>query len=165
MPTTLVPHIRDRLVQLTDALHQLKDRVREAVASEMGRIISDTVRELLTTTLRGRNEQQYPGREYQSSTTPSWHDPADEDRWDYDPGSTPQTSISSNPPTDWPTALTIGVLATKWLWLRRFAVWSSLGIGSAVGLLAMHGHPIVQTLITAVATAAELIPSNVLNAS
>ena len=163
MPTSLVPHIRDRLVQLTDALHQLKDRVREAIASEMGRIISESVRELLTTALRGRNEQHYPNREYQSSSTPSWHDSDEEDCWDYNPASTPQTSIPSKPQTDWPTALTIGVLATKWLWLRRFAVWSSLGIGSAVGLLALLGHPIVQTLISAVATAAELIPSPVFN--
>ena len=57
MPTSFVPNIRDRLVQLTDALQQLKERVREAVASEMGRIISDSVRELLTTALRGREKE------------------------------------------------------------------------------------------------------------
>ena len=165
MPTSFVPHIRDRLVQLTDALQQLKERVREAVASEMGRIISDSVRELLTTALRGRNEQQVPEREYHSSSTHSWHEPDDEGQWNYDPGPTYLTPAPIVPPTNWPTALTIGVLTTKWLWLRRFAVWSSLGIGSTVGLLAMHGHPIVQTLITAVSTAAELIPSSGLNAS
>ena len=165
MSTLLVPHFRDRLMQLTDALHQLKERVREAVASEMGRIISDSVRELLTTALRGRNEQQVPEREYHSSSTHSWHDPDEEDHWDHDPGPTYRAPSPIVPPTTWPTALTIGVLTTKWLWLRRFAIWSSLGIGSTVGLLAMHGHPIVQTLITAVSTAAELIPSSGINAS
>ena len=147
-------------MQLTDALHQLKDRVREAVASEMGRIVSDTVRELLTTALQGRNEQQYSSHEYQSSTTHTWHDSDDEEHWNYDSGPTSPTPLPSNPSTDWPTALTISVLTTKWLWLRRFAVWSSLGIGSAVGLLAMHGHPIVQTVISAVATAAEMFPNS-----
>ena len=165
MPTYIVPNIRDRLVQLTDALHQLKERVREAVASEMGRIISDSVRELLTTALRGRNEPQVPEREYHSSSTHSWHHLDEEDHWDHDPDPTFPTQSPIVPPTTWRTAMTIGVLTTKWLWLRRFAVWSSLGIGSTVGLLALHGHPIVQTLITAVSTAAELIPSSVLNAS
>ena len=165
MPTSIVPNIRDRLMQLTDALHQLKERVREAIASEMGRIISDSVREMLTTALRGREKEQHPEREYHSSSTHSWHDPDDEDHWDHDPGPAPTYNPPSTnlPPTTWPTALTIGVLTTKWLWLRRFAIWSSLGIGSTVGLLAMHGHPIVQTLITAVSTAAELIPSSGIN--
>jgi hypothetical protein len=50
--STLLPILRDRIAHLADTLAELRHRVREAVAVEMGRIVSETVRDLLTDLLR-----------------------------------------------------------------------------------------------------------------
>ena len=35
MNRSILPPVRDRLIQLIETLHHLKDRIREAVATEM----------------------------------------------------------------------------------------------------------------------------------
>ena len=57
MTRSILPQVRDRLIQLTETLHHLKDRVRDAVATEMGRVVSEAVRDVLTTALTARREE------------------------------------------------------------------------------------------------------------
>ena len=54
MTSSFLPGVHDRVVRLTRTLGVLKERVREAVATEVGRAVADAVRDVLTAALRRR---------------------------------------------------------------------------------------------------------------
>ncbi|QEL16854.1 hypothetical protein [Limnoglobus roseus] len=163
MSHPLIPHVRDRLVRLTDALVQLKARVREAVATEMGRIVAEAVNDLLAAAVRGRpaTPPPSPHRPYRPATA-RWDDdvddPAVEDDEDdvasVDRSATPSNAVART----WPAAVSAGVLAARWLLRRRFPGWPCLGVGLAAGLAALTGHPTVVAALGAVAAATDLVP-------
>ena len=160
MKASIVPHVRDRLIHLTATLHQLKDRVREAVATEMGRVVSEAIRDVLTTTLRVRAEEPSrprPDRRYRAD---EWSED-DADDWDDDrqgPDSSPRRMPSPPaPPSSWAAALSVGVLVTKWLWGYRVPLWPCLGMGVLATVATLHGGPVVRASLAALATAADLV--------
>ncbi|QEL17654.1 hypothetical protein [Limnoglobus roseus] len=166
MPHPLIPHVRDRLVRLTDALVQLKARVREAVATEMGRIVAECVNDVLAAAVRGRPTPVPPSnRAHRPRPAGRWaapDDPVDPDAGDGDCGVTPvDRPAAAGPPAarPWPAAVSAGVLAAKWLWQRRLPWWPCLGGGLAAGLAALTGHPAVVAALGAVAAAVDLAPA------
>ncbi|QEL17397.1 hypothetical protein [Limnoglobus roseus] len=164
MSHPLIPHVRDRLVRLTDALVQLKARVREAVATEMGRIVAECVNDVLAAAVRGRPAAPPPPqhRAYRPATA-RWDDgddpPAEED----DEDDVASGDRSAPPPTavarTWPAAVSAGLLAARWLLRRRFPGWPCLGVGLAAALAALTGHPAVVAALGAVAAATDLVPA------
>ena len=172
MSNSLATGLATRSHQLAEQLHELRSRVREAVAAELGRVVADAVRDLLTAALRGRPPDR-PGTEY---TRPGrgrndpWDD--DPDDWDRDgddeseryrdesderqppPGPTP---YNSRPSTPWASALSAGIVATKWLLARRLRVWPSVAVGVMVGAASLAGGSVVRTVLAAVATALDLV--------
>ena len=160
MTSSIVPPIRDRLVQLTETLHQLKDRVREAVATEMGRVVSDAIRDVLTTALRVRAEDPSHPRPDHQYQTDQWSaddaDDWDDDRSDPDPSSRRIPSPPA-PASPWAAALSVGVLVAKWLWGHRVPLWPCAGVGVLAGVATFHGGPVVRASLAALAAAADLV--------
>ncbi|QEL17773.1 hypothetical protein [Limnoglobus roseus] len=158
MTHPLIPHVRDRLVRLTDALVQLKARVREAVATEMGRIVAETVNDLFAAAVRGRTAIPPPQHRPYRTATARWNavdDPAAEAADAVD-----RSAAASNPVApSWPAAVSAGLLAAQWLWQRRLPWWPCLGGGLAAGLAALIGHPAVVAALGAVTVAADLAPA------
>ena len=160
MTSSIVPPIRDRLMHLTETLHQLKDRVREAVATEMGRVVSEAIRDVLTMALRVRADEPShprPDRRYRAD---QWSED-DADDWDddrSDPDPSPQRTPSpSAPASSWAAALSVGVLVAKWLWGHRVPLWPCLGVGVLATVATLNGGPVLRASLAALATAADLV--------
>ena len=160
MKASIVPHVRDRLIHLTATLHQLQDRVRVAVATEMGRVVSEAIRDVLTTALRVRLDETAPTRPDHRYRADQWSED-DADDWDddrSDPDSSPQRIPSPPaPPSGWAAALSVGVLVTKWLWGYRVPLCPCLGMGVLATVATLHGGPVVRASLAALATAADLV--------
>ncbi len=160
MKSSILPSIRDRLIHLTETLHHLQDRVREAVATEMGRVVSEAIRDVLTTALRVRAEDPShprPDRRYRADP---WSED-DTDDWDddqQDPDSSPQRMPSPPaPPSSWATALSVGVLVAKWLWGHRVPPWPCVGVGVLATAATLHGGPVLRASLAALTAATDLV--------
>ena len=160
MTSSIFPPIRDRLIHLTETLHQLKDRVREAVATEMGRVVADAVRDVLTAALRVRADEPShprPDRRYRAD---EWSED-DPDFWDDDrPDPDPSPRRTPSPPapaSPWAAALSVGVLVTKWLWGHRVPLGPCVGVGALATAATLHGGPVLRASLAALATAADLV--------
>ena len=154
MTRSILPPVRDRLIQLTETLHHLKDRIREAVATEMGRVVSEAVRDVLTTALTVRREEPPRPRADPQSWTEDWSeddpDAGEDDRADAE-------LSSSAPASPWATALSVGVVAAKWLGTQRVSVWPCLGGGVLATTAMLSGGPVLRATLVAVATAWDLV--------
>ncbi|QEL16712.1 hypothetical protein [Limnoglobus roseus] len=164
MAHPLIPHVRDRLARLTDALVQLKARVREAVATEMGRIVAECVNDVLAAAVRGHPAAPRPPQHRASPrATTRWDDdvdPSSEEVDEDDPEAVERSALPTTAvPGRWPAAVSAGLLAARWLLRRRCPGWPSLGVGLAAGLAALTGHPAVVAALGAVAAATDLIPA------
>ena len=160
MTPSIMPSIRDRLIHLTETLHHLKDRVREAVATEMGRVVSEAIRDVLTTALRVRAEEPSHPRPDHRYRADQWSED-DADDWDDDrPDPDPSPRRMPSPPapaSPWAAALSVGVLVAKWLWEHRVPLWPCLGVGVLVTAATLNGGPVVRASLAALAAAAELV--------
>ena len=151
MTRSIRPQLRDRLIQLTETLHHLKDRVRDAVATEMGRVVSEAVRDVLTTALTVRREEPSRPRAAHGSWTED--DPA---AWEEDEREDAELSPSL-PASPWATALSVGVVAAKWLGTQRVSVWPCIGGGVLATTAMLSGGPVLRATLVAVATAWDLV--------
>ena len=149
------------------------------MATELGRVVADAVRDLLTAVLRSRpvvdedaDEQRFrqrpadpwadrrPPRDPWADDDPDpWaddepRDDPDDDRLRHQPDPSP-TSPPRSP--SWASALSVGVVLTRWLLVYRLRLWSYLGVGVALGATALAGGPVVRAVLAAVATAADLV--------
>ncbi len=160
MTSSILPPIRDRLMLLTETLHHLKDRVREAVATEMGRVVSDAIRDVLTTALRVRAEEpphprpdhRYRADQWSEDNPDDWGD----DQQDPDPAARRMPSPPA-PPSSWAAALSVGVLVAKWLWGHRVPLWPCVGVGVLATVATLNGGPVLRASLAALATAADLV--------
>ena len=160
MTPSIMPSIRDRLIHLTATLHHLQDRVRDAVATEMGRVVSDAVRDVLTAALRARLGESAPTRPDHRYRADPWSDD-DADDWDDDqpdpdesPRRTPPPPATASP---WAAALSVGVLVAKWLWGHRVPLWPCMGVGVLAAAATLTGGPVVRASLAALAAAADLV--------
>ena len=151
MNRSILPPVRDRLIQLTETLHHLKDRIREAVATEMGRVVSEAVRDVLTTALTVRREEPSRPRAAHGSWTVD--DPA---AWEEDEREDAEWSPSL-PASPWAAALSVGVVAAKWLGTQRVPVWPCIGGGVLATTAMLSGGPVLRATLVAVATAWDLV--------
>jgi hypothetical protein len=99
---------QQRLAQLAETLTLLNARVRDAVASEMGKAVGDAVRDLVVAVLTRsppKPSQHEPQQQYEDR----WHD--DDDEWHHDhnhePASSSPSSITHPSPEGWPAAVTL----------------------------------------------------------
>jgi hypothetical protein len=130
---TITTLAHERVHRLTATLSHLRDRVREAVAGEMGRAVGDAVRDLLTAALH---------RQAPSPPTPPRYRPAassvdeygPEDPWDdeedgheypsprhhpHEPDTPAAEPATASSPKRWATAVTVGFALARWFVARR----------------------------------------------
>ena len=63
MMTTRWPPLAERLAHLADSFQQLKERVRDAVATEMGKVVADAIRDWITSALQARIPTRFRSEE------------------------------------------------------------------------------------------------------
>jgi hypothetical protein len=159
MTSSLLPILHDRITHLADTLAELRRRVREAVAVEMGRVVSETVRDLLTALLRRDTAEPEPMAPYRP--THLRHDDwADEDEPGVDPVAdtdVPATAPARSGSRFWPAVLSLGLTVARWLLRRHPPWWPAAGFGAFVAESPLVRHPLARSSLAVVATAAELV--------
>ena len=159
MISTYWPPLHDRLVRLAESFQQLKERVRDAVATEMGKVMADAVRDWVTTALQGRMPTRLSPEETEFAS-PRSSDGWDDDHWaEEEPhyeapvhDASPEPKVSS-----WAAALSLGFVAAKWLIIRRLPFVPSVGAGVLLGAFALVGGPLVQASLAAATAAADIV--------
>lgn len=158
LPVKRIDDLIGRIRRLNDNLQNLRRRVREAVAGELGRAVGEAVQDLLQTYVRGPAipATTHPSRPY--------GDEDDDEGWDDDPyrcAPPPRTATSVAAPaasenTRMTQAVATGLAAARWASERRLPHWASAGFGLLATAFAWCGGPLVLACTAAVATAADL---------
>jgi hypothetical protein len=165
--------ITKRLNKLADLLLELKDRVRQAITGELGRIVARTVEDAVHSVLRRGDDPPTPQRETpfkEPSDTPNRPGPAwDEDPWNdrfddpdrFDPelDREPVTEVpnDSSRTERWRCALDLGTAVLRWWLLGRWTPWVGLGVAGAIGVAAGWGGSLGHAGGGLLRTAAELL--------
>jgi hypothetical protein len=172
--TSLRTAVVDRLNRLSAVLVDLKERVRLAVASELGKAVGDAVRDLVSAVVRqgtGSPVEREPRGRGSPVTRSHPHDQWDDDpdSWDEDdeyprsarptddPGS--GTHPKPEPPTSrWASAVTLGATVARWVVARRGPAWVGAMAGGLVLAGSLAGGPVLGAIVNVVHVAAELMP-------
>jgi hypothetical protein len=152
--------IVERLRRLSETLNDLKERVRDAVATELSRVIANTVQDVVHTFIR--NKPEPPPREVPQEQ-PSWQD---DDPWaeeiEHEPVRRefePEEEIP--PPLEhndrWQRAFALGTTVLRWWLAGRWKPFLGLGVAGLAGAAAWWGGPAIHAGTVVVLSAAELI--------
>ena len=149
-----------RLRRLADALAELKDRVRDAVAVELSRVVANAVQEVVHSFVRGQPEP--PPRDVPPER-PAWQD---DDPWADEAGDEPvrqefEPEEVVSPPVEqndrWQRAFALGSTVLRWWPTGRWKPLVGLGVAGLAGAAAWWGGPAVHAGTNVVLAAAELI--------
>ena len=167
---------------LAGTMAELKERVRVAVAGELGKAVRDAVRQVVQAVVAGRpepparrtpasrwdDEDEYDRDGWGRPRDP-WgdagrdRDPDDEDDYEGGPGGRRAAPARHEPPPAGPpvatagTAVAAGVFAARWWLVRRGTLLAAAGIGLGVGLLGVAGGPLARTAVAVLAAAADVL--------
>jgi len=134
------------LARLADALADLKQRVRMAVAAEAATTIADAVRGLLNAVLAPSDRPYRPAPD--TVGRGGWDDP---DGWGNEDGDSDFGDAESDParpapvpPPEparrpWTTSVWAGVAVTRWLLARPASVWVAVAAGTLAAAAALAG--------------------------
>ncbi len=170
--------IRTQLSRLAGTIAELKERVRTAVAGELGRAVAGAVQQVVQAAVAGRADAprpEFPPAYRRPAPPGRWDDEDDEDddRWgrprdpwaddpddEYDRAGRPAAPLRHDdpPPADpgVTAAVAAGVAAARW-WVTRKGTWLAAGLGLGIGLLGVLGGPVVRTTVALVAAAADVL--------
>ena len=150
-----------RLTELALALAGAKDRLRLAVAEELGRVAASTLRDWV-----GAESSRLPVVRSAYREADSWNedrrwdarDPWEEDR--YEPSRSredPEEESADDPAPGIPPAVAIGLGLWRW-WLGRRGSWrGGLALGLTAGVLSVLGGPTLRAALAALAAATDLL--------
>lgn len=151
-----------RFGELAIALAGAKDRLRVAVAEELGRAAGSALRDILTAgsdrALVAR--PSYPRRDWDEDRRWGEPDPWDEDR--YEPARSryeddePDDEHDAPQTAGVPQPLAVGLGLWRF-WLTRGSWRGAVTVGIVAGLTAVVGGPVVRAVLTTLAVAAELL--------
>lgn len=154
--------IRDQLARLARTIGELRERVRAAVAGEVGRAVGGAVREVVEAVAAGRpTPPAAAAGRWHDGAAGRWDDDPD-DAWDDDPdaedGYARRTAPDAGPAAvGVAAAVTAGVAAAR-LWAARTGrLVSAVGLGLGVGLLGVLGGPVARTAVAVLAATADLL--------
>lgn len=164
--------IRTQLTGLARTIADLRERVRIAVAGELGRAISGAVQQVIQAVVAGQADPPRPSATYQRSSPSRWED--SEDRWNrpYDPWTDDPDDAydrdrhSAAPvPSDAPPvpdrgvtpAIAAGVYAARWWLGRQGTLLAAATLGLGIGLLGVLGGPIARTAVAVLAATADIL--------
>lgn len=163
--------MKAQLSGLAETLAGLRERVRAAVAGELGRAVGDAVRQVVQAVVAGRAEPPRPrppasrwddgdddDRDGWGRPRDPWHDHRDEGEDGYGRHTpTRHEAPATDPPavsSSVSAAVAAGVFVTRW-WLRRGTLLAAAGLGLGVGLLGVAGGPLARAAVAVLAAAAE----------
>jgi hypothetical protein len=159
--------VRTQLAGLARTIAELRERVRVAVAGELGRAVAGAAEQVVRAVVAGRADPPRPA--YRPASSAHWDD--DEDRWDrpYDPwdddgdgGYDPSRHPAAPPAPEAGVAAAVaaGVYAARW-WLGRGGTLpAAAGLGLGVGLLGVLGGPIVHTAVAVAAAIGDILTAS-----
>jgi hypothetical protein len=174
--------IRTQLTGLAATIADLKDRVRAAVAGELGRAVSGAVQQVVQAVVVGRADPPWPEPPpaYRRASPGRWDEKDEDDggHWgrpgdpwaddpddEYDRDRRPTAPLRDGatpadpPPTDpgVTAAVAAGVYAARW-WVTRRGTWlAAVGLGLGVGLLGVLGGPVARTAVAVLAATADIL--------
>ncbi len=166
---TRLEFLVDRLRHLTDTLGTLRERVREAVATELGKAVGLAVQDLLHAFARGRPVVPDPATRTYSRDSRSARDWEEEpDPWDEDVAARRQAdgsadsdesdeSEAATPPNRWPAAVTVATRVWSWWRTQRGPAWVGVGLGLAAGAAAWAGGPLLTAGLALAGTTLDLL--------
>ena len=172
--------IRNQLTGLAAAIADLKERVRIAVAGELGRAVSGAVQQVVQAVVAGRADPPRPEAPsaYRRASPGGWDDAGYEGRWghprdpwagdpdedDYDRGRhtahvRPDTPPVGPQPGDpgVTVAVAAAVYTARWWVARKGTLLAAAGLGLGVGLLGVLGGPVARTAIAVLAATADIL--------
>jgi hypothetical protein len=166
--------MKAQLAGLAETLAGLREKVRAAVAGELGRAVGDAVRQVVQAVVADGAEPPPAPR----STASRWDDEGADDRDGWGRPRDPwhhrddeddygrRTPTRDEPPPDGPpadasarvsTAVAAGVFVTRWWLLRRGTLLAAAGLGLGVGLLGVAGGPLARAAVAVLAATAEVL--------
>jgi hypothetical protein len=152
--------IVERLRRLSETLNDLKERVRDAVAGELSRVVANTVQDVVHSFIRSKPEP--PPREVPQER-PSWQD---DDPWaeevedepvreEFEPEEVIPPPLEHN--DRWQRAFALGTTVLRWWLAGRWKPFLGLGVAGLAGAAAWWGGPVIHAGTGVVLSAAELI--------
>lgn len=160
--------LADRVRQLAATLGELKLRVRRAVATETGKAVAETVRDVLTAVLSGSflSDPYHASPNYGASRARWDDDDRDRSRWDDEDADEyrPRYSRSSDEEPArverprWPAVLTLTSAAVKGWVSRRLPGWAAAAVGVMATAAAVIGGPLLQAGLSLAGATADLLP-------
>lgn len=146
--------VHTQLAGLARTLAELKDRVRVAVAGELGRAVSGAVQQVVQALAAGPNTCRWPSSSYRvDDRDDRWyqsHDPWADDEPEPD-------AAAPAPDAGVPAAVAAGVFAARWWLGRRGTLVTAAGVGVGVGLFGVFGGPAARTAVAALAAVADVL--------
>lgn len=139
-------HLGDRLGRLAGVLAHLKDRVRDAVAGEFGRVVGDAVRDLLHALVRGH------------SPPADWHESTDDECDEEEIATDEDAPLPQPGPTGtrWRTAVTLAGSVLHWWLARQVPTWLGLGLTAVAAALAAVDTPLARSAVRVLTAALDL---------
>ena len=156
-------YLLKRLHRLSDTLGELKERVRDAVAGELSRVVAQTVQDVVHSFVRGQPPppapEVPPERRGWRDDDP-WADEADRDEYSPEPRYEPDIEDDlPTPPTAerWQRAFELGSTVLRWWLAGRWKPLVGLGVAGLAGAAALWGGPTIHAGTHVILSAAELI--------
>jgi hypothetical protein len=147
------------LLGLARALFALRDRVREALAGEVGRAAGEAVRDAVGRALAGSDSPHDPRDPSDGSPRPTDDTPWDDDGpWGDLPPAAPVVTPRTPPrsPGGMLAATTAAVTAGRWWLARRGSPAGALAVGTLVLVATLVGGPAARAGASALAAAADI---------
>jgi hypothetical protein len=150
-----------RFTELGVALAGAKDRLRAAVAEELGRAAGNALRDALAAGTRPSftSRTSYTGRDpWDDDRRWDERDPWDEDRTGYrDRDEDEPDDPVRVRPAGVPPAIAVGLGLWRW-WLCRSGSWrGAIALGVAAGVTTVLGGPVIRAVLATIAVAADLL--------
>ena len=174
--------IRTQLSGLGRTIADLRERVRVAVAGELGRAVAGAVQQVVQAVVAGRPDPPRPEPTPAHRRPDRWADEDEDDRWgrprdpwadDPDDGydrdrdrverrpapdrHDPSPADRLEPDTGVTAAVAAGVFAARWWLVRRGTVLAAVGLGLGIGLIGVLGGPVARTAVAALAATADIL--------
>ena len=167
-PARTAAAVAARVRRLADALRDLKDRVRRAVATEAAKAVADAVRDVFTTVLAAPVVVADPHPPYRPpardrwAQRPAWDDDRDEDEPEDDELDEPEDEpapVAPGAPAPVRPAVAGLIAAAARTWVTgRLPGWAAVGLGALAAAIGVTSGPVGDAIGTALAAAVDLVP-------
>ncbi len=148
--------IHRQLAALTETIAELKQRVRIAVAGELGQALSGAIQHVVRELVMGQREHSPTRYASQDEQWEREYDPWEGDH-DVTAKNNTQLAESMTPCQSLSPAITAGVYIARWWLVRKGRLLTATSFGLGIGILGMVGGPIARTAVTLLAATADLL--------